>query len=196
MSFLYTYYLFLFHDRFFFWGGILKYLVSKEVRSFFISLDTLGLLLDFCFSFSSIIEVLSIDVMWFDEWHSFLRVWVPFRGFLCLFWRETHTKGLCARFPTRPEEDEERKGPWAVNWIRQSAEESSQQKPGEGDGQRKAAAKRGVGTYEPGSQVSQRERISQRSWWLCRNFARIHARDSPQIHRMLEKCQIPSPSCA
>ena len=29
----------------------------------------------------------------------------------CLFWRETHTKGLRARFPTRLEEDEERQGP-------------------------------------------------------------------------------------
>ena len=29
--------------------------------------------------------------------------WVPVRESLCLFWRETHTKGLCARSPTRPE---------------------------------------------------------------------------------------------
>ena len=32
-----------------------------------------------------------------------------------LFWRETNTKNLCARFPTRLEEDEERQGSRAVN---------------------------------------------------------------------------------
>ena len=36
---------------------------------------------------------------------------VPVRRFLCLFWREIHTKGLRARFPMRPEEDEGRKVP-------------------------------------------------------------------------------------
>ena len=41
-------------------------------------------------------------------------------GVLCLFWRKTHTKGLRARLPTRPEEDEERKVP-------ESAEETSRQ---------------------------------------------------------------------
>ena len=34
---------------------------------------------------------------------------VPIRRFLYLFWCETPTKGLRARFPTRPEEDEGRK---------------------------------------------------------------------------------------
>ena len=41
--------------------------------------------------------------------------WAPVRGFFCLFWCETHTKGLRARFPTRPEEDEEIQGPRVVN---------------------------------------------------------------------------------
>ena len=36
------------------------------------------------------------------------RGWVPVIGFLCLFWRETHTKDLRARFPTRPKEDEKK----------------------------------------------------------------------------------------
>ena len=35
--------------------------------------------------------------------------------------------------------------------------------------------------------VDQRERMSQRSWWLCWNFARIHAYDSPQMYRKLHK---------
>ena len=41
--------------------------------------------------------------------------WAPVRRFLCLLWRETHTKGLSARSPTRPGEDEERQGPRTVN---------------------------------------------------------------------------------
>ena len=35
--------------------------------------------------------------------------------------------------------------------------------------------------------VGQRERMSQRSWWLCGGFARIHARANPQMHRKLRK---------
>ena len=55
----------------------------------------------------------------FGSWLSFLcdpmlgiryvDVWVPVRGSLCLFWRVTHTKGLCVRFPTRSKENEGRK---------------------------------------------------------------------------------------
>ena len=43
--------------------------------------------------------------------------WVPVEGFFSLFRRETHTKGLRARSP-RPEEDDERQGPRAVNKSR------------------------------------------------------------------------------
>ena len=42
--------------------------------------------------------------MWHDGWHSFLWVWVPVSGSLCLFWRTTYTKGLRARFPKRTRE--------------------------------------------------------------------------------------------
>ena len=105
--------------------------------------------------------------------------WVPVRSFLCLIWHETHTKGLRAR----PDEDESRQGPRAVNSRKQWAEEASQQKSGEGDGKRKGTR----------SWVGQRERISQHSWWLCGNFARIHAHDSPQIHRKLQKWSQTSP---
>ena len=38
--------------------------------------------------------------------------------------------------------------------------------------------------------------MSQRSWWLCGNFARIHARDCSQKHRMLGKYHKLPPSCA
>ena len=48
--------------------------------------------------------------MWHDIGHSLCGcVWVPVRGSLCLFWRENHTKGLCARYPTKPEKEEGRK---------------------------------------------------------------------------------------
>ena len=40
--------------------------------------------------------------MWHYGWHPFLCVWVPFKESLCLFWRETHSKGLRARSPTWP----------------------------------------------------------------------------------------------
>ena len=57
---------------------------------------------------------------------------MPVRGSLCLFWRETHTKGMRVRLPTRPEEDEGRQSPRAeqkkgVNRRGQSTEQGSQQ---------------------------------------------------------------------
>ena len=69
---------------------------------------------------------------------------------------ECKSEDSFVRFGTKPtqrawrEEDEEGKVPG------QSTEESSRQKSVEGDGQRKAAGKRGVGTYGLRSQVSQR----------------------------------------
>ena len=38
-------------------------------------------------------------------------VLAPLRRYLCLFWRETHTKGLRVRSPARPEVEEGRKVP-------------------------------------------------------------------------------------
>ena len=112
--------------------------------------------------------------------------WMPVRGFLCLFWLEIHTKGLRTRFPTRPEEDNE--GPRAeqkkaVNRRRQSARVSSRQKSGKANGQRKATA----WTCASIGWVGQHERMNQHSWWLCRNFAGIHACNSQQMHRKLHK---------
>ena len=57
-----------------------------------------------------------ISSLWHDGGHSFCGSgWAPVRGFLCLFWHVAHTKGLRMRFPTKPEEDEKRHSPWAVN---------------------------------------------------------------------------------
>ena len=56
--------------------------------------------------------------MWHNGGHSLCRCgcrWVPVRGFVCLFWHEIHTKDLRVRFPMRPEEDERRQDPRAVN---------------------------------------------------------------------------------
>ena len=54
--------------------------------------------------------------MWHDGGHSFCGCgWAPVRWFLCLFRRKTHKKRLCARFPTRLEENKERQGLRAVN---------------------------------------------------------------------------------
>ena len=115
---------------------------------------------------------------------------VPVRRFFCLFWRETHTKGVRARLPTRPIEDERKQRSQSrteesreQSRTGQSAGESSRQKSREADGQRKATAR----TCGPRGRVCQRERMSQHSWWLCGNFARIHARDSQQMHRKLHK---------
>ena len=105
---------------------------------------------------------------------------MPVRGSLCLFWRETHTKSLRARFPMRPEEGEGRQGPRAVNRTRQSARERAINRS---RGKRKTTAR----NCGPRRRVGQCERISQHSRWLCGNFARIQACDSPQMHRKLHK---------
>ena len=55
----------------------------------------------------------------------------------------------------------------------QSTGESSRQKSGEADGRTNV--------------VGQREKISQHSWWLRENFARIHARDSSQNARKVSQ---------
>ena len=115
-------------------------------------------------------------------------VWVSASQKIPLFVlaRNPH-KDLRTRFPTKPEKDEGRQCPGAVNRRKQLTEESSQQKWGEGDGWRKAAAQRGARTCRPRNRVGQRERVNYRSWRLCGKFARIHARDSPWMHIRLQK---------
>ena len=146
---------------------------------------------------------LKISILWHDNGIRLCECgcgWVPLRGFLCLFWRENHTKGWRARFPIRPKEDEGRQGPnRAVGRRNQSTEEGrtdqdSQQKRTEKGSRPKREVKR-AGACGLRGRGDQRERMSQRSWWLCGNFARIHARDSSQKHRMLGKCHKLLPSC-
>ena len=87
--------------------------------------------------------------------------WVPIRG----FWHETHTKGLHARFPKRPEEDKER----------QQLEKGGRQ-----------ARSLDLWTQRP-------SRLMQKNaWWLCENFAWIHTGDS-QMHRKPQKRAWTSP---
>ena len=50
------------------------------------------------------------DTMWPLCWVC-VCVRAPVKRSLCLFWRETQTKGLSSRSPARPEVDVERKGP-------------------------------------------------------------------------------------
>ena len=80
------------------------------------------------------------------------------------------------------EEDEEAKVP-EQNRRRQSAEESSQQKSGREPTVRERRLRGPVNR----GRVGEGERTSQHSRWLCRNLARIHARDSPQMYRKLHK---------
>ena len=63
------------------------------------------------------------DVVWHDVGHSFLWVWVwvSTSQIPCLFWGEANTKGLRAKSPWRPKEDEGRQGPRAVNRSRGKA---------------------------------------------------------------------------
>ena len=46
-------------------------------------------------------------------WAFVVWMWLSASQRISLFWREAHTKSLRTRFPTRPEEDEERQGPRA-----------------------------------------------------------------------------------
>ena len=67
----------------------------------------------------------------------------------------------------------------------QSTEETSQQNTGKGDREKRLPSEES-GPVALKNQDSQRERMSQRSWWLYGNFGRIHIRDS-QMHRKPHK---------
>ena len=109
------------------------------------------------------------------------------RRFLCLFWRETHTKGLRARFPTRLEEDEGRKVPWRTEETRteKEAEQRCVQNRGVSRSEQETARICGLRR-----RVGQRERMSQHSWWFCGNFTRIHACDSSQNARKVSQTSL------
>ena len=108
--------------------------------------------------------------------------WVPVRGSLCLFWCETHTKGLRTRSPMRPEEDKGRKVP-ERKVPENRTEQGSRQNKAVDRSQGKPTAR----MCEPRGRVAQSERMSQRSGWLCGNFAQIHARDSSQNARKVSQ---------
>ena len=103
-------------------------------------------------------------------------VWVCASQRIPLFWHETQTKSLCTRFPMRLEEDEGRKVP-ELNISNQSIEVRESWRS------RKASAR----ICGHRGRVGQSEMMSQRSWWLCGNFARVHVHTSPQMHRKLRK---------
>ena len=114
---------------------------------------------------------------------------------------QNHSKDLCARSPTRPEENEGRKVP-------EKREGGSQQKGAEEDSRQERAVKRRSvkgresGREETSQQKSERRLLGpvdpQVPGWLtqedesafvvaCGNFARIHAPDSLQMHGELHK---------
>ena len=93
------------------------------------------------------------------------------------------TQRVCARDLQRDQKKTREGKVPEKNRTRQSVGESGQQKSEEADGQRKETAR----TCGPRDRVGQRERMSLHSWWLCGNFARIHARDRPQMHRKLRQ---------
>ena len=107
---------------------------------------------------------------------------MPVRGSLCLYWCETHTKDLRARFPTRPEEDKGRQEPKIEQKI---AENKTEQRSGQNRAVNGSRGKLTARMCEPRGQVGQCESMSQHSWWLCGNFARTHAPDSLLMHGKL-----------
>ena len=78
-------------------------------------------------------------------------VCAPVRRSLCLFWRETQTKGLSSRSPARPEVDEERKVPKRTEGVdkgrRREAVDNSQQKETGKDGSK---AEKGINRSQKG----------------------------------------------
>ena len=130
----------------------------------------------------SLLFMLLSTVIWcwaFVEW-----IRVPVRGSLCLFWHETHTKGLCARFPTSLEEDKGRKVPeWreGVIWQKE-AEQKSGQKSGEADSRERQLLE---------SVDSDVGLTNIRGWVSIPGdfvgVSRIHARDSSQNDRKVSQ---------
>ena len=127
----------------------------------------------------------SMEPVWHDEWHSFLWVWVSANQRIPLSVLALNPHKRVVRDIFLRDRMKTRKGKVpGHSRRRQSAKES---------GQRKATAKWGAKTCGHRGRVGQRERMSRRSWWLCGNFARIHARVSPQMHRKLQKSPQTSP---
>ena len=128
--------------------------------------------------------------LWHDGWHSFLLGGANQRIPLSVLAQSPH-KGFAHEISNETGRKRGKASSRAVNRRKQSTCESSQQKSGEGDSQRKATAKQGCRTCGPRGRVGLRERMRPRFWWLCGNFARVHprvhVRDSSQVHRKLQK---------
>ena len=106
-------------------------------------------------------------------------------SFVC-FGKKTHRKGLRTSFLTRLEEDKGEKAPKSSEGssIEQSAEQKSAVY------RREQSRKPTASMCGPRGRVGQREKMSQRSLWLCGNFARIHAPDSSQNARKVSQTSL------
>ena len=118
--------------------------------------------------------------MWHDAGHTGCGCgWVLVRGSLCLISCEALNKHLCIRSPTRAEEYEGRKVPGRAEETREQRRRQNRAVSGIGQATARMCRSR--------CQFGQRERMSQRSWWLYGNFARIEARDGSQNARKVLK---------
>ena len=116
--------------------------------------------------------------LWHDVGHSFLLVWVwvsaSQRIPLSALARNPH-KGLARKISNETGRRQEK--------VRSQGSQEELAAVRERRRSEKGSRQRGAGTCGLRSQGNQRERMSQCSWWLCGNSARIHARDS---HRCTE----------
>ena len=131
---------------------------------------------------------------WHDVEHS---LWgVPVRRSLCLFWRETHTNGLCAESPMRP------KGRGKESPREQSAEGSSRDQSAEGglrrwkqgrEERRTEVRKTTAKTCWPTEAGLTNMRRCQHCLWLCK-FSLVYT--LTLARRMHKKCHGLPPSYA
>ena len=81
---------------------------------------------------------------------------MPVKESLYLFWRETHTKGLCAGSPTRPEKNEGRK-------VTEKRERDNRQKgAAENNRQERAVKRRSVKRGESGREETSQQKSERR----------------------------------
>ena len=124
--------------------------------------------------------------MWHYVGHSFCWcMCAPVRESLCLLWRETHTKGLSTRFPTRPVVDERMK-------VLEKTERVSWQRKAEENCRLGIAIKRRIQSTEGGSEkmeAGQRRQSRDESTFLVPLWKfRANIRcNSLQMHGELHK---------
>ena len=124
--------------------------------------------------------------MWHNDGHSLCRCgYMPVRRFLCLFWRENHTKGLHARFSMRLEEDKGRKGTEQnrrVDGKGQSTEVGGSRQLREG-GRTEKSTEQG-NWQKSGEAVSQEKEAEQRS---RQSRAIDRSRGKPSVKRRKQR---------